>query len=59
LRRGPTADTIVIAMIRFGVTPVINAVAAGDRGGLSLVTIFVAFRLTRPKGERWRRWRAG
>jgi spermidine/putrescine transport system permease protein len=50
---GPTSVTFpirVYAMIRFGVTPVINAVAAIVMA-LSLVTIFVALRLTRPKGD--------
>jgi spermidine/putrescine transport system permease protein len=50
---GPTSVTFpirVYAMIRFGVTPVINAVAAIVMA-LSLATIFVALRLTRPKGE--------
>jgi ABC-type spermidine/putrescine transport system permease subunit II len=37
-------------MIRFGVTPVINAVAAIVMT-ISLLTILVALRLTRPKGE--------
>jgi spermidine/putrescine transport system permease protein len=49
---GPTSVTFpirVYAMIRFGVTPVINAVAAIVMA-LSLVTIFVALRLTRPQG---------
>jgi spermidine/putrescine transport system permease protein len=48
---GPTSVTFpirVYAMIRFGVTPVINAVAAIVMA-LSLATIFVALRLTRPK----------
>ena len=51
---GPTSITFpirVYAMIRFGVTPVINAVAAIVMA-MSLVTIVVALRLTRPKGER-------
>jgi spermidine/putrescine transport system permease protein len=51
---GPTSATFpirVYAMIRFGVTPVINAVAAIVMA-VSLVTIVVALRLTRPKGER-------
>ncbi|MET0800206.1 MAG: ABC transporter permease [Actinomycetota bacterium] len=51
---GPTSVTFpirVYAMIRFGVTPVINAVAAIVMA-VSLVTIVVAMRLTRPKGER-------
>lgn len=49
---GPTSITFpirVYAMIRFGVTPEINAVAAIVLG-VSLVTIFLALRLTRPKG---------
>jgi ABC-type spermidine/putrescine transport system permease subunit II len=37
-------------MIRFGVTPVINAVAAIVMV-VSLLTIVIALRLTRPKGE--------
>jgi spermidine/putrescine transport system permease protein len=41
----------VYAMIRFGVTPEINAVAAIVLG-VSLAAILVALRLTRPKGER-------
>jgi spermidine/putrescine transport system permease protein len=51
---GPTSITFpirVYAMIRFGVTPEINAVAAIVLA-LSLLTIFVALRLTRPRGER-------
>jgi spermidine/putrescine transport system permease protein len=50
---GPTSVTFpirVYAMIRFGVTPVINAVAAIVMA-LSLATIFVALRLTRPKDQ--------
>jgi len=50
---GPTSVTFpirVYAMIRFGVTPVINAVAAIVMT-LSLLTILIALRLTRPKGE--------
>jgi spermidine/putrescine transport system permease protein len=50
---GPTSATFpirVYAMIRFGVTPVINAVAAIVMT-LSLLTILIALRLTRPKGE--------
>jgi len=50
---GPTSVTFpirVYAMIRFGVTPVINAVAAIVMTA-SLLTILIALRLTRPKGE--------
>ena len=52
LQFGPTSITFpikVYAMIRFGVTPEINAVAAIVMAG-SLVMIVVALRLTRPKG---------
>lgn len=51
---GPTSITFpirVYAMIRFGVTPVINAVAAIVMAA-SLATILIALRLTRPRGER-------
>ena len=51
---GPTSITFpikVYSMIRFGVTPVINAVAAIVMV-VSLLTIVIALRLTRPKGER-------
>ena len=50
---GPTSITFpikVYSMIRFGVTPVINAVAAIVMV-VSLLTIVIALRLTRPKGE--------
>jgi len=49
---GPTSITFpikVYAMIRFGVTPEINAVAAVVLA-VSLLMIFVALRLTRPRG---------
>jgi spermidine/putrescine transport system permease protein len=50
---GPTSITFpirVYGMIRFGVTPEINAVAAIVMV-ISLVAILLALRLTRPKGE--------
>jgi spermidine/putrescine transport system permease protein len=50
---GPSSVTFPIriySMIRFGVTPEINAVATITLA-LSLVVVFVALRLTRPKGE--------
>ncbi|HWC70573.1 MAG TPA: ABC transporter permease [Actinomycetota bacterium] len=58
---GPTSVTFpirVYAMIRFGVTPVINAVAAIVMV-LSLATILIALTLTRPKGERSARLEVG
>ncbi|MDH4112703.1 MAG: ABC transporter permease [Actinomycetota bacterium] len=51
---GPGSITFpirVYSMIRFGVTPVINAVAAIVMV-VSLLTMLIALRLTRPKGER-------
>ena len=50
---GPTSVTFPIriyAMIRFGVTPEINAVAAIVLA-FSLLVIAIALRLTRPRGE--------
>jgi spermidine/putrescine transport system permease protein len=50
---GPTSITFpirVYGMIRFGVTPVINAVATVVLV-FSLLVIFVALRLSRPRGE--------
>jgi spermidine/putrescine transport system permease protein len=51
---GPTSVTFpirVYGMIRFGVTPVVNAVAAIVLA-VSLLAVLVALRLTRPKNER-------
>jgi spermidine/putrescine transport system permease protein len=50
---GPTSITFpirVYSLIRFGITPEINAVAAIVLG-FSLVVVFAALRLTRPQGE--------
>jgi spermidine/putrescine transport system permease protein len=50
---GPTSITFpirVYGMIRFGVTPVINAVATVVLV-FSLVVVFVALRMSRPRGE--------
>jgi spermidine/putrescine transport system permease protein len=50
---GPTSITFpirVYSLIRFGITPEINAVAAIVLG-FSLLVVFAALRLTRPQGE--------